>query len=72
VSLVASESIISKHAGKCRQGYVCHAVDQWWSLETWSWSQDPFLHVSVAKVSGLVSVLKAIDLRHKPIALRFW
>jgi len=30
---------------------------QLWSLETWSRSRDPFLRVSVSKVSGLDSVL---------------
>jgi len=37
-------------------------IKQWWSLETWSRSRDPFLGVSVSKVSGLVSVSKDFGL----------
>jgi len=42
---------------------------QWWSLETWS-RGDPFLRVSVSKVSSLVSVsvLKATGLETLNIA----
>jgi len=35
-------------------------------------SRDPFLQVSVLKVSGLVLVLKVKGLSHKPIVLRLW
>jgi len=45
---------------------------QWWSLEFWCRSQDsswdPFLQVSVLKVSGLVSVSKATGLESVDIA----
>ena len=41
--------------------FVIHEL-QWWSLETWSRSRDPFLRVSVSKVSGLVSVSKVSGL----------
>jgi len=34
-------------------GNVYKCTFQWWSLETWSLSRDPFLRVSVSKVSGL-------------------
>jgi len=34
-------------------------------------SQDPFLRVSISKVSGLVSVSKAAGLGQKPIVLKF-
>ena len=35
-------------------------------------SRDPFLPVSVSKVSGLASVPKAMYLHHKPIAFVLW
>ena len=52
------------------------AIEQWWSLDTWSRPQEssrgPILRVSVSTLSCLVSVSKATGLGNKPIVLRLW
>jgi len=45
---------------------------QWWSLETWSQSQDQCLHVSVLKVSVLILVSKATWLATLNIAEKWF
>jgi len=53
-------------------GNVYKCTFQWWSLETWSRSRDPFLRVSVSKVSGLVSVSKVSGLETLSIAKKWF